>query len=612
MQFLTLTTEFYGPNILQQSQTQLETSLRNIENLLADGQAQSAIEESQTLLNQYPHQANALLLLGIAYAQLGDYANAIDKLTLAHNALPHDINIMSNLALALELGHQLGQAKSAYEKILIIDPTNLNACINLGDILRQSGDFVGSRQYLQQAIDLDPNSYRAWNNLGILFESQKDYVQAEKAFRKALDIQPNHPSCTNNLAGVLHKQDRYDESIKLLKPITDNHSDYLQAWVNIAAAYTMLYQYNEAKIALNNALKINRTDASTWNNLGKLKHDTGQFSEAISCYNQAIELSPDNANIKWHRSFSYLMMGDYIKGWYDYSAGLVTKDRNPFTLDCPDWNGKPLMGKSLFVSAEQGLGDEIMFASCLNDLRQTADNITYECDTRLLPIFRRSFPGCDFISRQEHHDEIIHADYQVPAGSLPGIFRVSLESFPSRHSYLSADSDRVDYWKQQYQSLGDGLKIGISWRGGTRVDPQKRSLPLEEWLSILTTKGTHFIDIQYGDTNSERTQFNNSHNIDIHHFDECDPLNEQDDFAAQLSALDLVISVSNATVHLAGALGVKTWSLLPFVPSWRWGFYGRHTPWYPSVYLFRQAKMNDWSSVVSDITEHLNVLVNNS
>jgi hypothetical protein len=293
----------------------------------------------------------------------------------------------------------------------------------------------------------------------------------------------------------------------------------------------------------------------------------------------------------------------------EYDAGLDTPERSRLTLQAPIWEGQKVVNtESIFVSAEQGLGDEIMFLSCLPDLEKQASNIIYEVDSRLLPIVERSFPAVKFVKRHSASNKDIQPGFQIAAGSLPHLFRNKLDDFPESGQFLFADKDKVEKWRDRYGSLGPGLNIGITWRGGTRVDPKKRSISLEQLRHFLETPGCNFIDIQYGDTQVERTSFENDHHIKIHRFDECQPMKEQDDFASQLYALDLIIGVSNATLHLAGALGIKAWSLLPFVPSWRWGYEGSSTAWYPSLKLYRQAKAGDWKSVIDDIGKDLRSL----
>src|SRR5262249_25622293 len=163
--------------------------------------------------------------------------------------------------------------------------------------------------------------------------------------------------------------------------------------------------------------------------------------------------------------------------------------------------------------------------------------------------------------------------------------------------FLKTDEGAVTLWRKRLSALGPGLKIGISWRaGGKPQERRKRMIPLDTWKDVLTTPGVHFVNLQYSDSSDEVAQIGKELGIKIHDWEEGDPLVDMDGFAAKIKALDLVISVGNATVHVAGAVGTPAWTLLPMVPSWRWMVRGEQSPWYSSVLLFRQPKRDDWQS----------------
>ena len=178
--------------------------------------------------------------------------------------------------------------------------------------------------------------------------------------------------------------------------------------------------------------------------------------------------------------------------------------------------------------------------------------------------------------------------------------------FPRRRSYLAADPVLHAKWRERYRPFGYRLKVGFSWRGGKEPDiRQMRSTTLEQWQTLLSLPDVAFINLQYGDCHQELQQACERFGVEVHDWPDVDPLRDLDDFAAQVAALDLVISVSNAGVHLAGALGVPTWTLLPFAPNWRWLLNCNHTPWYSTMRLFRQPKPGDWDSVFAVVEREL-------
>jgi hypothetical protein len=279
----------------------------------------------------------------------------------------------------------------------------------------------------------------------------------------------------------------------------------------------------------------------------------------------------------------------------------------------PCWNGEPLDGKNVLVCAEQGIGDQIMFASCLPDLISRINHCVVECESRLVPLFERSFPGTSAIPRHggnqlERTAVLSTLDVHVPLGSLPRYFRRDIRAFTAHDGFLKVDHDRRDNWRERFASVGEGLRIGVSWRGGSKgKEARQRSTLLSQWWEICSVTGTHFINVQYGDCRAELATAEQQ-GIKIHHYEESDPLKDMDDFAALLQALDLVISVDNATVHMAGALGVPVWTLLPYVADWRWLRDRSDSPWYPSMRLFRQPTLGDWNNVFVKAAKELRQL----
>jgi hypothetical protein len=197
-------------------------------------------------------------------------------------------------------------------------------------------------------------------------------------------------------------------------------------------------------------------------------------------------------------------------------------------------------------------------------------------------------------------------DYQAPIGGLCRWLRPNLASFPSRAGYLKADSTQVDLLRDRYRNqLGGRPLVGISWRGGTGANVQLRSIPLAAWAPILAQSTFGFVNLQYGDCRADLEAVRRDLGVEILHDETVDPLKNLDDFAAQTAAMDLVISIDNSTVHMAGALNMPAWVLLPTVPDWRWMLGRSDSPWYPSVRLFRQAMAGEWAPVIERVAEEL-------
>jgi len=316
-----------------------------------------------------------------------------------------------------------------------------------------------------------------------------------------------------------------------------------------------------------------------------------------------------------------LLLGDFHQGWKEYEwrlkcSNFSSENRN---FPQPYWDGIYLNGKSVLIWAEQGIGDEIMFTSILPTLTQMTGKIVIECNPRLVSLFQRSFPQIQFFPRESKPNSKLldkNIDYQIPMDSLGQWLRTNEDSFKeSKQTYLTACANKSAKIKKRYQKLAAGrLLVGISWKsaGINQRRALLKSTILEDWASILLQQDCYFINLQYGDVKEELEQFHLQTDLMIYQDVEIDSLGNLDDFAAQISALDLVISTSNTTVHMAGALGKQVWTLLPYIPGWRWMLEREDTPWYPSMRLFRQNELGTWSRAFDQVRSKLERYIANN
>jgi len=297
-------------------------------------------------------------------------------------------------------------------------------------------------------------------------------------------------------------------------------------------------------------------------------------------------------------------------GWDGYELRQFDKDYQQRAALHPRWDGSSLSARSILVQREQGLGDEIMFASCLPQVIEASADCIIECEPRLLGIFRRSFPAATVFASTPDGDlprEIAGRaiDFAIPAGSVPRFLRKGLDEFPRHDGYLKADPRRIARWRERLSLSGPGIKVGISWAGGVRKTRRElRSLPLEAWLPILRLPGISFVSLQYtADAGDAAAAFSERHGVPIAHWGEA--IEDYEETAALVCALDLVVSVCTAVIHLAGALGRPVWVMAPYSPEWRYGFSGGTMPWYPSARVFRQPAFGEWGPVTESVAAEL-------
>jgi tetratricopeptide (TPR) repeat protein len=473
---------------------------------------------------------------------------------------------------------ELQQAADLCSAILKTESDNYKALHLLGSICAMTGHYDDAIAYLKKAISLNPSDDGLFYSLGNAFKEKKQFNEAIVSYNKALELNPKHFLAYNNLGLVLQETGDTESAISFYKK----------------------------------ALSLNPHLVLAYNNLGLALQESGKYREALEYFDNALKYNPDVPDIRWNRSLSLLYSGDFKNGWKEYEWRWKTKDflLQECKLPVPLWDGSSLKGKTIFISSEQGVGDEIMFASCFREVIRMAGKCIIECDRRFVPLFARSFPEADFIERSawQNPDQkiFLSVSVKIPAGSLPGFLRPGLAGFPRQESYLIADPQKVEGWRNRYGKTGKGLKVGISWRGGKNPTLQRiRSTALSRWSELFSIEGLHFINLQYGDCTAEIKEVSEKFGFTIYDWEDADPLKDLDDFAAQIASVDLVISVDNATVHMAGAIGKPVWVLLPVACDWRWMQDVEDSPWYGTVRLFRQHKSGDWNEAFNRIQTSL-------
>ncbi|MDB4307982.1 tetratricopeptide repeat-containing glycosyltransferase family protein [Gammaproteobacteria bacterium] len=482
---------------------------------------------------------------------------------------------------------------------------------------RRAGEFI-RREQIDQALPLlrrlckaAPHDAEVWFMLAAANASLGNMADVIHACRVVITINPAHTQAWYNLGLALYKSEQLEESIEAYKTALNLQPTMHQAHENLAAALQKVGDHEQAMSHCQNAIRLQTNPAVAFNTLGILYREEGNVEKALDTFNHAIEADPNFTEAHWNRALARLKLGQYQLGWDEYEFRWTHEPKMQRDTPHPRWNGAARQGLKLLIYAEQGIGDQIMFASCLQDLSLASCEIILECESRLAPLFSRAFPFLHVHagSWNEKSPECTREiDCHIPIGSLPRIFRRSVQAFPQHTGYLYPAPEQLAKWKSRF--YGPRLKIGISWRGGNcQQGENTRSIPLSLWSELLQSKGIQIINLQYGDSKDEVSAFNYSYGVTVSSWEDVNPLADMDFFAAEISALNLVITVDNSTAHLAGALGIPTWTLLPFDSDWRWEFGRKTTPWYPSMRLYSQETPGDWHSVLDKVRNDLRQLL---
>lgn len=431
-------------------------------------------------------------------------------------------------------------------------------------------------------------------------------AQAEQVYRQILSLDPQHADSLHLLGMIAFQMGRGEESITLIEKAIEIKGDAASYHSNLGNVLQSQGKLSQAGACFQRALLLKPDSAEIYVNLGNIFKTLGQLDSSLTCYRRASSLNPKLAEAVTAEASILLLKGEFAAGWQASERRWDTLDRDapPRAYPWPRWNGEHTLSGRLLLWREQGIGDEIMFAGLLPDVIRTGVSCVLDCDHRLQKLFERSFPNIAIVpdfSPGDHPELDIVA--HLPFGSLPGLFRRSSAAFTATSfPYLLPDPLKRAIFRRRY---ADGRKtIGLAWYTANKKTGRMRSVDLSIFASLFGLSGIRWISLQYGDHDALESQAA-AGNAPVLIDREVDQLENMDEFAAQVAAMDMVITIDNSTAHLAGALGVPTWVLLPFAPDWRWLLDRSDSPWYPSIRLFRQTAIDDWKPVVARVREAL-------
>jgi len=573
---------------------------------------QSARKVYRQILRHDPMCAQAWNRLGIIAYELGRPEIGVELIKQALDINPNQPEFLVNFGQMLMRLDRFSEAVEAFRGALSTDLDDLDTISNLGICLMKEHRVDEAIQVYQDSLKNNPGSAQIYENLGRVFEEIGLLENSIQAYQCATRLDPEIGTTYAGLARVLYAKGSLEESIKNYRYALKYVPEDALTYNNLGGAYKENGQFDEAVQAYQKAISINPENAEVQNNLGNTFRECGRFDEAIQAYQKAIDTNSQYADSHSNLGTLLLMHGNFECGWkkheWRWKSDKFVKDNKRF-FPHPLWVGCQLTGKSVVIWLEQGVGDQIMYASLLPKLQQQAHRILVETQQRLVPLFRRSFPEISFFRIQDPPNSKLleeSIDYQLPIGSLARWLLPDEESFPKNTIYLKACVNKVKELRDKYQQLeSDKLLIGISWKSVNKDIGKLKSTFLTQWRDLLSQKDCLFINLQYGDVEEEINAFTAQTGISIYQDRDIDSLKDLDGFAAQVSALDLIISTSNTTVHMAGALGKRVWTLLHYVPDWRWQLDRLDTPWYPSMTLYRQPVSDDWYSVFQRVQADL-------
>ena len=431
------------------------------------------------------------------------------------------------------------------------------------------GDYKGAIKYSKAIFHAYKNNPLYLNTLGIIYRRAKHYKKARSFSEKALSLDKTLVQAKLNIASIDIEDGYIDRAIDSLENILEKNKHYSEAITNLAYAFKKKGDYNNSQKYYEKALDLPKKLPRVYFNLGTVLLSIQKFKEG------------------WEK--------------YEYRWQVDPGDKVIWPLKkTPMWEGQK--DKGVFLWREQGIGDDIIFLGLVPEAYEKAGKgMTVLIDPRLVAICKRSMPGIDFLPAAKGSVPEDRFDYQLPMGSLPRLFRNSEEDFyRTRKSYLKAEMARVEKLRKELGVEGRKV-IGISWKSFKSLNTTKKSMDLAQFGNMFKGLDVTLVNLQYGEVDEEIREFTKSTGIEVLQSSSVDLREDLDGLAALIELCDLVVSTSNVTIHMAGALGKDSWVLLPFAASFWWLIERTDSLWYPTVRLYRQKSLQDWSEVLKVI-----------
>jgi tetratricopeptide (TPR) repeat protein len=536
--------------------------------LAKEGKRHSAFALWDKLIDQSLPPLSVLMHYGEAAHQERDWERAIRVWEKAMALYPNAAQAALGAADSYKEQGKAGKAIACFQRSLALCPYQATAHYNLGLLLRKEAEIAQALQHHQMAVYLNPDHSFGWLNLGHLFYQHRQQYQAAKAcFTQALVLGPGQ-----------------------------------YGYAHLGYCDVFLGDYESAVKSLDRALQISPNDKHVIDQKAKALAHLERNEEAISLFEKLLTLDPDNHHARQHLFINYLKTQKPGKG--GRPDHVYWSERK---FNAARWKGEPLSGKTLLIFQDAGFGDSIQGMRYIRQIRQetTPPKIILVVWPELLRLYKE-VPGIDELhSVSEVNMEQLHFDYYVDAYTLLLILGNNRPDHATSTPYLTADAELARLWKNRL-AADTNFKAGIVWAGkSSHPNDKHRSSTLSDWLPLADIPGVSLYALQKGDALTTALE---APAIRLVSWGE--EIKDFADTTAVMSALDLVISVDSSPAHLAGALGMPVWTLLPSVGlDWRWSKDGNDSPWYPSMRLFRQAPGQGWGEVLKRVRDELAELV---
>jgi tetratricopeptide (TPR) repeat protein len=577
------------------------------EALRAVGRVNEAIESYRKAIAIDARQVDAMANMGLALTALKQIPDAEKILRQAISIAPNHVPACIGFANLLNLTERHDDTVAAWERVVRLVPAQPVYHLSLGTAWIRAGDPYRAINSIRRAIELQPKNAESHAKLAMAYDALNKTQEAITAAREAVALAEGQWQAHHDLATYLQKAgssaeavESFDKAIKLNPNNASLYGARAKSMMNVG-------RMRDSAESLRQGIALSPSDARMYSALSAVRFAERDFPAAVEAAEAALRLDSHSVDAHASLAFALLASGRFEEGFKEYEwrwrdATFTTKPRD---FEQPLWDGSDPRGRTILVHCEQGFGDIFQFMRYVPMVRAKGARVIFEVSYKVANLARRMSMGLSVVITGTM---LPNFDLHVPLMSLPAIFGTRAQNIPAPSPYLSADPALAAQWKRRLISANsepaDNLIVGLVWGGSAKPDP-KRSAKLAELAPLGAIPGVSLIAMQ---TEPQSVEANDpppgmkllNLGPELRDF--------ADTTASVLANLDLLITIDTGVAHLAGAMGIPTWILLPFAPDWRWVLDESVSAWYPTARLFRQTPRDDWGPVVERVAKELGEL----
>jgi tetratricopeptide (TPR) repeat protein len=572
------------------------------------GRHPRAVELIGRAIAQHGGSAAAHFSLGAALMALGRHQEALASYEAALALEPDYVEAHSSRGIALRRLQRTPEALASFDRALALRPDAAELHNNRGNVLRSLHRLPEALASFERAIALQPRFAMAYNNRGLVLQALRRHEAAAASYEHALSLQPDYADAHVNLGTLQFELAQPAAALASWRRALELQPRMDGVHGNLSNALRDLQRPEEALAESELALREDPASAVNHCNRANALLDLGRFAQALASYDLAIEFDPHYALAHFNKGLCLLLTGEFAQGLRLYEWRKRLGSYTTLASTATAWLGEEdIAGKTLFIHADQALGDTIQFCRYAKLAAQRGAQVVLAVQPQLRQLLAGLGPTIQIVAPGEQQPDA--CDFHCALMSLPLAFGTTLADIPAGAPYLSAEPLRVARWRQQ---LGDtGFKVGIAWQGSRNRIDVGRSVPLPMFGPLATIPGVRLISLQKDAGLDQLRALDQlrtaAEDLRVELLGEEFDAGPQAflDSAAVMTHLDLIITCDTALAHLAGALGRPTWLAVKHVPEWRWLLERSDCPWYPSMRLFRQSRRGDWEGVFAAMQAEL-------